>query len=239
VLVLEQIAVAQPWEAFRLPVRAFPLADPERAAVQRFWESFASAAAQEWKLSAEVFLQFAQLHIGKIGRRVSEHARDWRPQIGLGVWPDRPPPALWTGKKFLQLDPGDLPVLVYQLLRITKAQPAREQARNAMLGFGTVMEILCPGDGEALLEAGKQLFLPAIAEPLFRAYPIYVPLFEAKTLREAASDLEKWFCGAMVYLRESPEDQGVLIAGRRPLGPLLEKTGNCRIAGQYSHIKHP
>ncbi len=223
-LSLETLEAPAEWEAFRLPVSGFPLPEEEASALRRFWQSLSGAAVKAWKLSTGVFLQFAQLQTGDVWRRLSDHGREWKPEIGLGVWPDRPAPHLWTEKEFLDLVPGSSPVLMYQVFRVTTQ--AQAQARDVMLGFGTVMEVLSAEPAESFLKRGMDVFLPGIEDPMFRVYPFYVPLLEAGTLRKAkTADLEKWFCGATIYLRESVEDGAVVIASRQPLGPILRQLG--------------
>lgn len=233
-MTLEPLEAPAPWEAYRARVSAFPAPEAELASVRRFWQALSAAAVGAWKLSAEVFLQFAQLHLGDVYCRLSAHGREWIPETGLGVWPDREAPHLWTAKEFLDLAPGSAPVLMYQLLRVTTGPQEREKARDTMLGFGTVLEVLGADGSEAFLKKGKETFLPGITDPIFRVYPFYVALLEASTVRNAkAGDLEKWLCGAKVYVRESAEDQGVMIVSREPLGPVLQKLGGKRQAANW------
>jgi hypothetical protein len=143
------------------------------------------------------------------------------------VWPDREPPTVWTKEDFENLDFGEQPrTLMYQVLRVTTGVEAREDARNTMLGIGAVTQLMTTGGTEALLKAGIETLLPPIQDPAFTAFPYYMPLLEAKSLEGAkTAQLDKWLCGAAVYLRESVEDQAILIASREPLAGLLESLG--------------
>jgi hypothetical protein len=225
-VVLESLPAPRPWEAYRLPVGGFPAAEEETGELRRFWTGLSAAAAQTWTLNATVFLQFAQLHTGDVWKRVSEHGAAWLPEIGLGVWPDRPAPHLWTEQEFLDLVPGSSPVLMYQLFRISGPGRAKEQAREVMLGHGTVLEVLSAEPSDGFLSKGREVFLPGIEDPIFRMYPFYAPLLEAGTVGKAtAEDLGRWSCGAWLYIRESTEDRAILITSREPLGPVLQKMG--------------
>jgi hypothetical protein len=58
----------------------------------------------------------------------------------------------------------------------------------------------------------RELHLPPIIEEALRAHPFYMPLLEAKSLRNVTADfLDSWMGSARVYLRESVEDHGELL----------------------------
>ena len=147
------------------------------------------------------------------------------PEVGLGVWTDRDPPAVWTAEDFVDLGPGEQPrVLMYQVFLITPSDEAGEVARSIMLGY--MVNILTTEDIDTLLTRASTALLPSIKDPSFKCFPFYIPLLERKTLLSAQEDqLEKWFCGAAVYIRDSMEDQGVLIVSRNNLAPILKELG--------------
>ena len=109
---------------------------------------------------------------------------------------------------------------------LPNAGAARSNARDQMLGFGVVMEMLGAEASPVLLKKGTDQFLPGIEDPSFRAFPFYVPLFEQRTLEKSSgADLDRWSCGATLYIRESAEDRAIVIASREPLGPIFQKLG--------------
>ena len=206
------------WEAWLVPVDRFPIPPEERAGVQNFVDRLVALVCLHEKLTPEFFLQFNQLHHENGPRRLSEHGRTWMPQLGLGIWPDRDPPTLWTAEEFRELAPGEvIRPLMHQVFRITEAT-ARRTARNAMFGTGVALELLVrEGDGE-LIQRTTQFLLLKIEEPSFRGFEFYVPLLDCKSLEGVAGDvLDNWLCGAQFYVRESPEDAGVLIISSFPL----------------------
>ncbi len=216
-----------PWEAYLLAVSDFPVPEEELDPVRRFLQRFSAAAQQRWKLVAEVGLQLVQLHLKDGPARVAQHGREWIPAVGLGVWPDREPPRGWTDEDFNELGMGEKPrELMFQVLRVTTTPEARSQARDVMLGLGTLVQILIPDSLDAFFDRSARTLLAPIADPAYTCFPFFVPLLEGKALREATGpQLTAWLCGCSVYLRESAEDKGILILSREPLGPLLEDLG--------------
>lgn len=80
-----------PWDAMFLRVPEFPIPQREMPPFRKFWSACHQAFLKGGRLTFEVFLQAN--HLGKIGSaRLVRHAREWMPEVGLGVWPDQPPP---------------------------------------------------------------------------------------------------------------------------------------------------
>jgi hypothetical protein len=232
-LFAQLMPLAAPFELIYLPVPAFPMGEPESRRIGRFLDQFISQAAARWKLNSEVFLQLEQFHGGDCRLRYARHAREWMPEIGIGVWPDREPPTTWTREELMQLDVGERPrPLMYQVFWVSGPPSARESARNIMLDIGPVLQIMTVDDSDVLLRRGTQLFQSRIADPSLACYPFYIPLFERKILLAAsAADLADWFCGATIYIRQSIEDQGILIVSREAFGILAPGTG-CSTGGR-------
>ncbi len=215
-----------PWEAVFLPVPVFPIPAENMASLRKLVGACRQVFLKRGQLPSEVFLQTNRL--GKLGSaRLARHAREWMPELGLGVWPDQPPPALPTAADFEDLGPQEKPrPMMYEVMQITGEASTKQLALAAMLGTGAVLEAVTPAGGETFLEQTKALLLPPIKEPGLRRYPFYVPILERKTLESAGPEqLDKWFCGASAYIRESAQDKGILIVSREPLTPLLEGLG--------------
>lgn len=211
------------WDAWLLPVSAFPMPEDELEPVKRFCESVSVALMNQRSLNLETLIQMEKLHLGDGADRLADNGREWIPAIGLGVWPDRDPPTLWTREEFEALDVNEMPrTLMYQVFRVTTEQPARHAARDRMIGLGTVLEIFTRDDSEKFLERAREFLLPPIKEKSFNCFPFYASLLEAKSFSNASPEqLNDWFCGADAYLRESPEDEGILIAARDSLDELF------------------
>jgi hypothetical protein len=227
-LMLEPLEVQAPFEAFMLPVSSFPVPEDELIRLKHFLSLFTATAVGQLKLSVEVFVHMTRLqHRGGSSVRFSSHGREWLPKLGLGIWPDRPPPTLWTQQDFRNLAPGEMPRnLMDQVFLISKSAEAKENARDIMLGVGAVVQVLTPDPTATFLKNAQDLLLPPIKDPSYSCFPFYVPLLEKKSILGATQgQLDSWFCGASLYIRESFEDAGLLIASRVPLDPVVRKIG--------------
>lgn len=224
---LTALSLAGEWNGFVIPLPSFPA--PERQ-LQPARELVRRVTGQLLKHTGgrlETFLQLTQLHLGDGAQRVSSHGKEWIPAMGLGVWPDREPPHAWTMTELRDLVPTDnLRPLMDIALHVTRS----EQGGNVcevMLGLGTILQFVVPSiHGEDFFAASKQLLLPPIKDPSYTSFPFYVPLFEAKSVAKATeSQLESWLCGATACVRESPEDQGILIFAKAPMEQILSQAG--------------
>ncbi len=231
-LVLESIEAPPPWNCFLCKAR-FPLAKSDRSAMAAFWRQLSVEARAQFTLQQCLLLQVQQLHVDGGSDVLMEHGARWLPEMGLGIWPDRDPPRQFTKATFYSYPPGyDRPVLIFQLFRLAGKEQHKEEAREIMLGRGTVLEILSPLAEDQLLANGQATLLPAIEDPAFRSFPFYLPLFSGATFKGGtAGQIEQWSCGATVYIRESVEDGGVFIASREPLEPVYEKLGGTLDSG--------
>ena len=70
-----------------------------------------------------------------------------------------------------------------------------------------------------------KVLLPPIEEEGLKAFPLYVPLLTAASLSASAEQLDTWLGAVDVYLRESPQDKGLLIVSRQPLEKKLLAAG--------------
>jgi hypothetical protein len=126
---------------------------------------------------------------------------------------------------------------MFQVFRISTGQQFRVEARSALLQYGSVMEILT-SDGEGYLERAKPVFLDGISDRSYTCFPYYVPLIEGKTMATAhQNQLQRWFQGITVYVRESFEDNGILIASAEPLDEIFEKMGAVLEAGGWKFLE--
>ncbi len=223
---LKSITCVAPYECYLLPVSEFPIPQAELDFADRFLKSFCTLASQQWNLTEEVFLQLEQMEPDESRYVIADHGKAWLPETGLGVWVDREPPRKWSWEDLTSLLPGDRPrPLMFQLFRISTAAESRMEARSAMLRYGSILEILT-SCGDSYLPEVKAIFKNGIVDPSYTCFPYYVGLMEGKTIANASSEqLFRWFQGVTVYVRESFEDKGIIIASAVPLSGIFEKIG--------------
>lgn len=224
---LRVLAVQEPWRAFVIPVSAFPVPNHECDRLRKFLTGFSVAACSAWKLSSEMFMELEQMKGLPCRHRFADRARDWMPEVGLGVWPDRDPPAIWTREEFEDLPPGGkLRELMCEVFRISTSQERRAQARSEMLEFGCVVEILAADLTERFQSNLKEPYLEFIKARSHRCFPYYIPLLEGMTVEKfGADELAHWCPGISVYVRQSFQDRGILIASPLPIEDILEGMG--------------
>lgn len=234
-LILKSIYAERNYEAYLLPVSGYPIPPREFERIESLVAAFCTSASKKWNLFSEVFMQLEQLDSDGCRQAFSGNARRWLPQTGLGVWVDRAPPCKWTKEETSNIIPGDkLRPIMFQVFRVSAAEPIRSQARSTMLRFGPVLEILTPGKEDYLLNS-SEIFKEGIVDPSFTCFPYYAGLMEAKTIQNATPDqLDRWFDGMTVYLRQSFQDKGILIAGAAPLSEILDEIGGSRVQGGWT-----
>jgi hypothetical protein len=223
----KMIDLAPPWDAILIPVSKFPIPIEELPGITNVVEVITRKLTGAPNMSGEIFVQVEQSDDPAFRTVYSQHAREWIPEVGLGVWPDREPPISWTQEEFKHLLPGQKPrTLMHQVLWVSAGPEVKIQAARAMLPFGPLLQIMVTGPGETFLQKATSILLPPITDRTFTCYPFYVPLLEVRSLARATSEqLEAWLCGASLYIRESFEDNGILIVSRDPLRPILEGLG--------------
>jgi len=239
-LQLRVVRAEAPYEAVSLKSK-LPAPSEDLPLLSGIVARIIGAACQVRKMNVEVFVQLTALAEIQQMARLTEHAREWQPISGLGIWPDREPPTSLTLADIVKLLPGQRPRIdKYKLCRISASGKAREQAWTGLLGTGAVLVILTSDDTAAFLKKTKDALLPPIGDESFRHSSFYVPLVECKSFDSARPEqLESWFCSASLYLRESTEDGGLLIASREPLRPILESLGARLTDGSHPEWQVP
>jgi len=244
-LVMRTISSAG-WECYVLGVPDFPVREQDIAPARTFVAKLCKALQNSLKLVPEIFLQYTQLELGDAAARLSAHGREWMPNVGLGVWPDRAAPCMYQPDDFLSLGIGERPRrIMYQLFHVTADIETRYRALQVMLGTGAVTALLTSESRDLLISRGREVFLPNITDVSFISFDYYIPLLETGTIGVATkSQMDVWCCGASVYIRESPEDRGIVITSGIPLQPFLQALGGeLRTAPErgwcfpYSHLK--
>lgn len=233
---IEPMLVPPPCTAFVLRTGKFPTSHEARSRLRVFLDRLSNVISARIRFSPEVFLQ---VEFMANGRDVfDQHSVEWRPEVGLGVWPNRPPPELWKPTDIFKMAvefqrTGRMRPLMYRVLRVVGEPLVRTQAQSLMIGTGMLTSIWTRYSSEEFLTRAKSIFLPSIQSPNFRIFPFYVPLLDFGSLRDRKpGELDSWLCGDAVYLRESPSDNAIILIATRPLVPLIEESGAMAQAGQ-------
>ena len=220
---IEMVAVAPPYQAAEIKVAKFP-APADISTKLRVFLTTLMQAASNGGMNSDVFLQNEFLANGRA--IVNPKMPEWKPQTGLGVWPDRPPPELWKVSDLFRMARGERIPLTHQVLRVTAGPKANSQAFSLVLGTGMIVSVLHGDSSDDLLARYKQTYLPTIKEESLRILPFYAPLLDLKSLHTSrGDDLSKWLGGARLYLRESPGDSAILIVTNIDLADLLGRAG--------------
>lgn len=211
--VVKPVALPEPWSAAVISVSAFPVPEPERSLLRNALQRWCAQMMATGNLVAGTWLQMNHLPLDRGARKLSAHGKAWLPMTGLGVWPDRESPRLWTKDDFEEREYGQpLPPLMHTVFHVSAGGKASDHARDEMTGSGTVIYVLHTESSEKYHAAMRELLWPRITEEALRGHSFYIPLLEAVSLRNIQREtLESWMGPASVYIRESVEDGGILI----------------------------
>ena len=218
-----------PWQIAQIPIGKFPIAIDQLDTVRAYFRAFAEVVAQTGSRHSQVFLQTWKLDAQTSGAVLNAHMKQWRPEMGLGVWPDRKPPQGWTETSFVDAAAakfrGDEPELnVHRLIRLTALDIEPEVAEQ-LRGSGTLVETFSCYKPQPLLEISRRHALKRISEQQYRDEKFYLPLLDMRSIAASRTpeQLGQWLDGIDVYVRESAEDQSILILSRLPLALLFEQ----------------
>ena len=169
---------------YRVQLQPYPLSSSLRntwsALVQELIKTYPAAGSTEW----EVFLQINGMHLDNTKDVLPERGKDWMPEVAMGLFPDGPPPALYTEDDILSLSPGELPrPMSHQLLRISKEGPPRAEAAGLFAGSGALA--LCLPRYKGAVEALSEPLRKTITDLTFRSFPKNLPLLTFSTADNA------------------------------------------------------
>lgn len=226
-LQVKEILPRRTWGVYLLPVSGFPVPAGELSSIRQLLARVIQEINKDQALESEVFLQSAQIRLLDGSSRLSDHAGEWKPKLCLGVWPDRPGPTRWTREELEALAVGEEPRrMMYTALYLSGPARAREGACDVMLGLGAIVRIMRTAGNDRYPAKIKEVLKPIVQQKPFSNFPNFMPLFDCKSMSSFSPDqLDKWLCGATVYIRESPEDNGIIIASSKPLDATFERLG--------------
>jgi len=213
------------WRCARISLPSYPLDDALAVQLRGFLESLGRTAL-DLKLQPTGVIQYNQLKWGRAGYILAENGPQWRVDWGLGYWPDRPPPTLWTPEEFHSLGVGEMPrPLMHQIFLLADAGRIPD-ARSKLIHSGCWAEFYSMAPLAEIKKRGTAQFQPLIEEMSLKSFAFYLPVLSQGVFKEEfVPRLEEWSCGIDLFIRQSPEDKGLFVATRLDMAALFAKAG--------------
>lgn len=207
-------------------------------AVRSFLDNLVSYFIAHRDCTHESYVALHQVRERGVIELFADHASAWLPEAILGVWTHLPAPQMMTAETLMEADPQSRTgSRIHSLFRVTTGAKACLEAMTTMAGTGTSIQIVSQMDSDKLLRNLKDLFLGFIKERIFRIFPWYIPLLSARSLEEPIADLTvQALSDITLYIRESPEDGGILLLAREPLEDVFLQAG-CQPIDEMQEIK--
>jgi hypothetical protein len=226
---VQNLRLSTPQSAYLLPVSRFPAPPAELNGVSKFCDSLiAHAHRAKAGLQLEVIVKQNYLYPDLIDYFVDK-AQQWLPRQGVAVEPHKPPPHVPTKEEIEGIDIRSIdlgsrrnidlgPELTFQI-----CDPAgKEECYKTMLGHGAVNIFLSGLKGEDLYGRWSEIFGKVVTDRTLCAMPFFAPLFGAKSFQGVpASEINTWFETFDLYIGESIEDKGLVIAAAENLDPVI------------------
>lgn len=214
---------------YLLPVSGYPVSAAELKWVSEFCESvIGHVKSAPAELLLEVSVKQSCLYTGLLERFVDNAGR-WIPQQGLAIIPHKAPPHLPTKEELEGIDPRSLdhanigsstgmPELVF----LIKDETGKEECRRSMLGHGALDLFLSRLEEKELFDYWKEVFGRTVTDRLLASMPLFVPLYGIQSFQDASDDdIASWFGSFELYIGESKEDKGIVIATKKNLDRLM------------------
>jgi hypothetical protein len=227
---IERISDVAKGDVYLLPVSQYPAPESELNGARRFVDSLVEEyQAVRGPLSLEVVIRQSCIYTGLLDTFV-DNAPRWIPRQGLAVIPHKPPPHLPAREEIEGIDPRsmaqnglmgviDLPEFLFQITDET----GKRECRKTMSGHGALSIVLTKLQSGELKQTWNELFGGGITDRTFRGMPCYIPWFGIQSFISAMEeDLLSWFESFELYIGESKEDQGIVIASRENIGAMVE-----------------
>ena len=213
VAMLESIKVAAPFQAAMLRLGKYPLSADDAQWLRPRLDAWLLDTADRYQLELALWLQGAAMHSADQINVVVENAREWMPDLGLGIRPTGEPPRMMNQADLNRMrwdeTPRPMHETAFHLPGATRAVVPR------FLGSGAVLCCLLDANIDTFFQQQTRMWLPRITDPAFRAHPFYIPFLDSGSLENQSFDaLLEWTGNAAVYVREIPEEEGILIVSR-------------------------
>jgi hypothetical protein len=217
---IDRIAAPKPWSACLIPMNELPVAKEERTAFIKTMLGVVTILRNNCPhrelTQRSVWLQIDELHKDNAVREIGHNARRWHPKGGLGVYPTSELPRYWTKEDFTDRDyDSPVPVFIHYVEHLNTDEDGATHAVSLMTGTGGLIQTLHRKTADAVCKSWFDTIQPMIQEEGLAAYPLYIPLLTSKDITDLAAEmLDLWMGEVDVYIRESYEDNGILILSR-------------------------
>jgi hypothetical protein len=229
-LTVREHAVPAPWQAYTIALPTNPVRGEALRHLRAFVDILDTFLSVDCELQGLTFLQSWRLSAEGTAPLYEANISRWLPSVGLGIFPNRRAPTRMTREAAMDAaaamfarQPTDLPA--YRLMHVSGSGDAPAHASKTLLGQGIVQRLWTRDAWSATKQRGREAYLLRIAEASLRRAAFHIPIFElaAFTSDITAQQVDQWMCGALVYLRESEEDGGLLLLSRQELTPVFKK----------------
>jgi hypothetical protein len=232
---IHKVYELQASNVYLLPVSKYPLPQAEARWASAFsGDLIAEIKKDRPNLRMEVIIRQGGIYTGLLDQFV-DNAPRWMPEQGLAVIPHRPPPHIPTKDEVENVDPrslaGDdrppahdfMPELIFRIAD----SGGREEAFRTMGGHTALHVFLTEANEADMIGDWKEAFGANVTERIFRAMPLYVPLFGVRSfLGVSAEKVKSWMTSFDLYIGESLEDSGIVIVSREKIDNLIEAVLN-------------
>ncbi|HMF65576.1 MAG TPA: hypothetical protein VK608_15910 [Edaphobacter sp.] len=224
---VQQLAAPTGWHAYAIPVPDFPIKPETRGLLNGAIRTVLDRLRGTPPLELSVWLLMDSLHKEGAVRQLSRHGKEWAPEFGLGIWPDREPPRMYKDSDFLDLEFGqEMPAMMHSIVRIGGTEGAAREAWNVMFGLGSTIVTLALDGTDAVLDAVRDALTRRITDESFQSFAFYFPLIGTAALAQASvEEMDEWMGPVQVYARESEEDRAVLLLSRSNAVEALKAAG--------------
>ena len=195
--------------------------------VRAFLEGLVSYFTGRLGYHHESFVQVSKGRDSEAMRLFSTNAPKWIPETGLGVWPHHPAPKMMAIEEMEEVESAaSTRALLHSVFRVTVGGNARLDAMKKMVGTGCGLQLVSNVESTVLLKNLREVFLGFIKDRVFRIFPWYVPLIEKAVLAEPMGRVTlDAMRDVSLYIRESPEDGGIVIMSATPLAEIFSQLG--------------
>lgn len=173
----------------------------------------------------DIYLQMTQLERPTGSRLISKNGPRWRPEIGMGVWPDREAPRSMSEEDFKNLVPGQrLGETDWPVIRIgAEDEATRTEVLSALAGSGASLVLLVNKEWQETSRKAVSLHLREyITDDVLRSYPMFFPLLDGRSVMAAnRKEYEACLPNVLVYLREDLTQRAFLVVSRVPFAAIF------------------